>query len=109
MIDRDFMYRESHLGLLEILLLYASRANAIGALPLFKCQMVIHGGIVFGPMNVFFEDRIRLDGFKFGLEAVDGMTMRAAIRATTGVGEIVAIILRLVAWSTPDAACQLKC
>lgn len=109
MIDQEFMYHENRLGLLEILLLYASRADAIGALPLLECQMVVHCGVVLGPMNVFFKHWISLDSFKFGLEVVDGMTMGAAVGAATGVGKVVAIVLRLVAWGAPNAACQLGC
>ena len=53
-------------------------------------------------MVLFLEDRIRLDSLEFGLEIADGVTMRAAIGTTTGVGEVVAIILGLITRSAPE-------
>ena len=65
-------------------------------------HMLLQVGVILGcAMELFLEDRIRLDSLEFGLEIADGVTMRAAIRTTTGVGEVVAIILGLVTRSAP--------
>lgn len=66
-------------------------------------HMLIHVGVIFeGAMVLLLEDRIRLDGLELGLEITDGVTMRAAIGTTTGIGEVVAIILGLVTRSAPE-------
>lgn len=52
-------------------------------------------------MVFFFKHGIGLDSLELGLEVTDGTTMRTAVRTTTGVGEIVAIVLRLVTGSAP--------
>ena len=64
--------------------------------------MLIRLGIVFGTVNVLLEDRIGLESFEFGLEAVQSVAVGAAVGATTGVGEVVAIVLRLVTGSAPE-------
>ncbi len=71
--------------------------------------MLIHSGVVLGAMDVFLEDWIGLNGFKLGLEAVDGVAVGAAIGATTSVGEIVAIVLGFVPRSSPMPVRQLGC
>ena len=53
-------------------------------------------------MVFLLEDRIRLDSLELGLEIADGVTMGAAIGTTTGIGEVVAIILGLVTRSAPE-------
>lgn len=66
-------------------------------------HMIIQVGVIFEcAMVLFLKDRIRLDSLEFGLEIVDGVTVRAAIGTTTGVGEVVAIILGLVTRSAPE-------
>ena len=66
-------------------------------------HMIIHVGVIFEcAMVLLLEDRIRLDSLELGLEITNGVTMRAAIGTTTGVGEVVAIILGLVTRSAPD-------
>ena len=50
---------ESHLGLLHILLINTGGAHTIGALPLLKFQVLVFSEVVLGPVNVFFEDRVR--------------------------------------------------
>lgn len=52
-------------------------------------------------MVFFLKHGISLDSLELGLEVTDGTTMRTAVRTTTGVGEIVAIVLRLVTGSAP--------
>ncbi len=53
-------------------------------------------------MVLFLEDRIRLDSLELSLKIADSVTMRAAIGTTTGVYEVVAIILGLVTRSAPE-------
>ena len=93
---------ESHLGLLDILLIHGSSADAIGTLSLLKAQMLIHVSILrLSTMIFFLEDGVGLDGLEFGLEIADGVAVGAAVGATTGVGEVVAIVLGLVSRSAP--------
>ena len=66
-------------------------------------HMIIQVGVILEcAMVLFLEDRIRLDSLEFGLEVADGVTMRAAIGTTTGIGEVIAIILGLVTRSAPE-------
>ena len=98
----SIIHIESHLGLLDILLIHGSSADAIGTLSLLKTQMLIHVSILrLSTMIFFLEDGIGLDGLEFGLEIADGVAVGAAIGATTGVGEVVAIVLGLVSRSAP--------
>jgi len=71
--------------------------------------MPIYVGVVLGSVDVFLEDWIGLDGFKLGLEAVDGVAVGATIGATTSIGEVVAIVLGLVTRSPPRVIRQLNC
>lgn len=105
--DQEYIHNESHSGFLQILFLDTSSAYTISALPFLECQILIHVRVVFGSMDIFLEDWIGLDSFEFGLEAVDGVTVGAAVGATTSVGKVVAIILRLVTRSSPNAVRQL--
>ena len=66
-------------------------------------HMIIHVGVIFErAMVLLLENRIRFDSLKLGLEVTDSVTVRAAIGTTTGIGEVVAIILGLVTRSAPD-------
>ena len=66
-------------------------------------HMIIHVSVIFECAMVFLlEDRIRLDSLELGLEIADGVTMGAAVGTTTGIGEVVAIILGLVTRSAPE-------
>lgn len=56
---------------------------------------------ILRPMVFFLEDGICLDSLEFGLEVADSMTMRTAVGPTTGIGEVVAIVLRLVTGGAP--------
>lgn len=53
-------------------------------------------------MVLLLKNRIRLDSLELGLEITNGVTMRATIGTTTGIGEVVAIILGLVTRSAPE-------
>ena len=57
-------------------------------------------------MKFLLEHRLGLEGLEFGLEVGDGMAVRAAIGTTTGIGEVVAIVLALLAWGSPVEARQ---
>ena len=92
---------EGHLGLLHIVLLHASSADAVSTLSFLKAQMLIRLYIIFGPMNVLLKDRIGLESFEFGLKAVESVAMSAAVGATTGVGEVITIVLGFVTRSSP--------
>ena len=59
-------------------------------------------------MQLFLKDGNRLDSLEFGLEVANGVTMRAAVGTTTGVGEAVTIILRLVTGGAPDGMMSLS-
>lgn len=103
-------HHEHHLDLLRVLLfLNAATADAIGAISFLKPQMLIYTSIIpSGPVVFFFKDGIGLDGLEFGLEVANGMTMRTAIGATTRVGEVVAIVLRLVTRGAPGGNDELR-
>ena len=84
-----------------LFLLNAATASAIGTLLLVQAWHVVVLGAASGSMIFFFEDRIRLDGFKFGLEVADSIAMGAAVGATTGVGKVIAIVLSFFAITAP--------
>jgi hypothetical protein len=64
--------------------------------------MLIHVSILgLSTMIFFLEDRVSIGSLEFGLEVTDGMAVGAAVGATTGVGEVVAIVLGLVSRSAP--------
>ena len=81
--------------------LNAATADATSAISLFELQTVIHPGLIFGTMIFFLEYGIGFNSLKFGLEVANGVTMSTAVGATTGIGEVVAIVLRLVTRGTP--------
>lgn len=84
------------------LFLNTTTTDTIRAISLFKAQMLVYPGIIRLCSMVFFlKDWIGLDSLKLGLEVANGTTMRTAVGTTTGIGEIVAIILRLIAGGAP--------
>lgn len=98
-----------HLILLEnFLLLDATTEGAgIGAFFLGKCRTFVDV-ILNGAMELFFEDRVLVNRLELGLEVTKNFS--AAVGSTTLIGEIVAIVLRLFAISTPGglmSKCQL--
>lgn len=85
-----------------LLFLNATTADAVRAISLLETQMLIYTSILLSRSVVFFlKDGIGLDSLEFGLEIANGMTMRAAIGTTTRIGEVVAIVLRLVPRGAP--------
>ena len=84
-----------------LLFLNATTADTIRAISLLETQMLIYPPIILRPMIFFLKDGIGLDGLEFGLEVANGMTMGAAVGTTTGIGEVVPIILRLVTGGAP--------
>ena len=94
--------RESHLDLLRMLLfLNASAADTVRAVAFFEGQTLIFCSTVLCSMIFFLKYGIGFNSFKLGFEVTNGTTMRTAIGATTGVGEIVAIVLRLITGCAP--------
>ena len=93
----------SHLDLLRMLLfLNTTTADTIRAISLLEAQMFVYPSIILLCSMVFFlKDRIGLNSLKLGLEVANGTTMRTAVGATTGIGEIVAIVLRLITRGAP--------
>lgn len=66
--------------------------------------MLIYGAIVLDSTMVFLlEDRVRLGRLEFSLEVANSSAVRAAIGATTGIGEVVTIVVGLVAGCAPRA------
>lgn len=66
-------------------------------------RMIIHVGVILEcAVVLLLEDRIRLDSLELGLEITNGVTVRATIGTTTGIGKVVAIILGLVTRSAPE-------
>ena len=85
-----------------LLFLNTTTTKTIRAIALLKPQMLVYPGIIFLCSVVFFlKDRIGLNSLKLGLEVANGTTMRTAVGTTTGIGEIVTIVLRLIAGGTP--------
>ena len=91
----------SHLSFLQILFFHTGATDAISALAFLKPQMLVHLSIIVCPMNFFFENRVGFYGLEFRFEAIETMAVGAAIGTATGVGEFVAVILRLVSWCSP--------
>ena len=58
--------------------------------------------IFLSSVNILFKHRICVKSFELGLEAIEGVTVGTAVGATTSIGEIVAIILGLVARGSPE-------
>ena len=79
----------------------AATADATSAISLLEVQMVIHPGLIFGTMIFFLKYGIGFNSLKLGLEVANGVTMSTAVGTTTGIGEVVAIVLRLVTRGTP--------
>ena len=48
-----------------------------------------------------FENRVRLNGFEFSLEVVDGVAVCATVGAAAGVGEVVPIVFGFFAVAAP--------
>lgn len=84
-----------------LLFLNATTADAIRAISLLETQVLIYPSIILCPMVFFLKDGIGLDSLELGLEVANGMTVRAAVGTTTGIGEVVTIVLRLVTGSAP--------
>lgn len=93
-------------GLLRMLLLFHARtASAVGALGLFQTHvLILH--VLLRSVKVFLKHRLGLDSLELGLEVGDVMAMGAAVGTTTGIGELVAIVLTLLAWGAPFAQCR---
>lgn len=106
--SRRFVVHNSHLGFLDVLLLNAGSADAVSTVTLLKIQRLVHFGIVLRPMNILLKDRIGLNSLEFGLETIQTMAVGATIGATTGIGEIVTVVLRLVTWKSPDIAILIR-
>ena len=86
-----------------LLFLNTTTADTIRAISLLEAQTFVYPSIILLCSMVFFlKDRIGLDSLKLGLEVANGTTMRTAVGATTGIGEIVAIVLRLITRGAPD-------
>ena len=82
--------------------LNATTADTIRAISLLEAQMLVYPDIILLCSMVFFlKDRIGLNSLKLGLEVANGTTMRTAVGTTTGIGEIVAIVLRLITGGAP--------
>ena len=85
-----------------LLFLNTTTADTIRAIPLLEGQVLVYPGIILLCSMVFFlKDRIGLNSLKLGLKVANSTTMRTTVRTTTGIGEIVAIVLRLVTGGTP--------
>ncbi len=96
-------YCESRLDLLRMLLFFnAATADAVHTIPLLETQMLIYASIILCSMVFLLEDGISLDGLKLGFEVANGTAMGAAVGTTAGIGEVVAIIFRLVTGSPPS-------
>ena len=59
-------------------------------------------------MICLLKDGIGFDSFEFGLEIANGVAVRAAVGTTTGIGEVVAIVLRFVTRSAPDGSLMFR-
>ena len=81
--------------------LNAPTADTISAVSLLKSQMLIHLSLILRSMVFFFKNWIGLDCLELGLEVTNGTAMRTAVGATTGVCEVVAIVLRFIPRSAP--------
>lgn len=88
------------------LLLDARTAGAVSGLGLLQRHVLLLQFIALRTMVFFLKHGFGFDGFEFGLEVGDRVTVRAAIGTTTGVGELVPIILTLLARSAPLAPAQ---
>ena len=52
-------------------------------------------------MNVLLKNWVGLASLKLGLEIIKGMAVGAAVGTTTGIGEVIAIVLGFVTGGTP--------
>lgn len=84
-----------------LLLFHAGHAGAIGALSLFQSHMLLFHILRLSSMIVFFKHGLGFDGLELSLEIGDVVAVGAAIRATTGIGELIAIVLALLSWRSP--------
>lgn len=88
------------------LLFNACAASAVSTLGFLQAHVLVLHILILGSVEVFLEHGIRLYGFELGLEIGDVMAMGAAIGSTTGIGEIVTIVLALIARVTPSRQCS---
>ena len=95
-------HHESHLDFPRMFFfLNAATTDATSAISLLELQMFIHPGLIFGTMVFFLKYGIGFNSLELGLEVANGMTMSTAVGTTTGIGEVVAIVLRLVTRGAP--------
>ena len=87
-----YRHHQDQLLLGKLLIFSGGSTDAVRALALLVGQ-VFH--VLLGRSVFLFEDGVRLDMLELGLEAIDIVTVGAAIGTTSRVGELVAIVLRL--------------
>lgn len=58
-------------------------------------------------MELFFEHRVFVRSLKLGLKVAEGLS--AAVGATTGIGEVITIVLRLLAIAAPGIDVSWGC
>lgn len=76
----------------------ASMCAAVNALFLGQCGSRIDVVLV-GSMKLLLKDRVLINGLELGLEVAEDCS--AAVGSTSLVGKVVAIVLRLLAVTTP--------
>lgn len=82
--------------------IHAHTASAVSTLGFRQAPVLCLQFLTGHSMEVLLEHGLRLHGFEFGLEIGDCMAMGATIGTTTGVGELVAIVLALFAGGAPS-------
>lgn len=93
-----------------LLLFHTGHAGAVSALGLFQAHMLLFHVLVLRSVIVFFKHGLGFDCLELGLEIGDVMPMGAAIGTTTGIGELIAIVLALLTWRAPVAQyCEQGC
>ena len=93
-----YRHHKDQLLLGQLIFFHGSSANAVCALALLVSQ-VLHVLLVW---TVFlFEDGVGFDMLELGFEAVDVMAVGAAVGTTSGVGELVSVVLRLGSGKAP--------
>ena len=89
-----------------ILLVHAYSVSAICAVGLVKTHgLRFHIGL--GPMVFLLKDNLRFDSLELGLEVAKGVTVSAAIGATTGIGEGIAIVILFFTGTAPGQSFSL--
>jgi len=76
-----------------VVLLDAPAAGALGTVLLLEGEPFVVVDAASGPVVFLLEDWIGFDGFEFGLEVADGITMGATIGAAATVGKVVSVVL----------------